>query len=338
MIWLLAGSATLGVAAQALVLVAAAAAHRLPVPSRVGASGASGSGRRPRSPCWTFAAVAVSQLASSSPPGCSTGSTRHGVGHVVQHGVPLLHAPALAGHRLAGHRAVHPDVPVGPRRTCSRGRRRPRTRAADARRVLVPAHVRRRSCSACRSLGSLLRNGPAEAVAIADVHDGDDARPGALRLALPRPARLLRLRGRQDAVPAAGGRHRGRHRSTSRPRLQPDGRGVVVGVGQTVSNLAGALRRLLLLRRSWGRCGPPVAVQVYVRLALASAAAAGGRLVGLQLTEGSTGSGFPVGSWSRPPPPGLRRRCARVRPPAAGSRGRRSCSDPLVRRLRRRPS
>ena len=52
--------------------------------------------------------------------------------------------------------------------------------------------------------------------------------------------------------------------------LDPNLTGIVVGVGQTLSNLAGALVGFVLLRRRLGRLHLAATVRVYVRLAIAS--------------------------------------------------------------------
>ena len=101
----------------------------------------------------------------------------------------------------------------------------------------VAAVLARRACGP----PGLLRNTEAQTQAIAQVMIAMMLGLRALRVALPRPARLLRLRGRQDAVLPPARRHRvatavnlyaftvdpspGRHRRRPRPdREQPRGR------------------------------------------------------------------------------------------------------------------
>ena len=120
--------------------------------------------------------------------------------------------------------------------------------------------------------------------------------------------------------------------------LQPDQAGVIVGLGQTVSNLLGALLGFVLLRRKLGPLRTSGAVQVYVRLAIASAVAAGVGWLVLQLGDGIADSGF-VGRLVVVGVTGLvfaalalgLAHLLRVREAS-------QLLDPLVRRLRRRPS
>ncbi len=141
MIWLLAGTATLGVAAQAVVLVVPLRRSGFRYRPVWGIRG-SGLGSASRVALWTFAAIGVSQLGFIVTSKVMTragdllhrdrpGRRRQGC---VWRGLPPLHAPALAHHSLAGDRPVHPDVPGRPRGAHRRGRRRRRPRPEDARR------------------------------------------------------------------------------------------------------------------------------------------------------------------------------------------------------------
>ena len=121
--------------------------------------------------------------------------------------------PALAGHGLAGDRTVHPDVPGR-----ARGATPPRSSTDLGRGLRMPAVLLVPGTVAASSSGppAVQRGLPRQHAtrrreAIAQRDGRDDGRAGAVRLALPRAAGLLRLRGRQDAVLPAGRRHRGGH-------------------------------------------------------------------------------------------------------------------------------
>ena len=114
---LLAGTATLGVVAQALVLIWPLRRAGFRYRPRLGACAASGCGTAGRVAGWTFAAVLVGQLGFSSPRRSTTAGGR-GRGPTrpdrhrqrgLQLRLPAVHAAALAGGGLAGHRAVHAD-------------------------------------------------------------------------------------------------------------------------------------------------------------------------------------------------------------------------------------
>ena len=230
MIWLLAGTATLGVAAQALVLIVPLRRIGFRYRPVWGFRGA-GLGSASRVALWTFAAIGVSQLGFIVTTQVLTraGDLLDEAGIVgrrqgcLRRGVPPVHAPALADHPLAGDRPVHPDVPGRPRRPHRRGRRRRRPRPEDARGRPAARHRGRRPARRPRGARGL----PRQLGRTGRRHrrrDGpDDAGPAALRLALPRPARLLRLRGRQDALLPPARRHRRGHRRQPGRRGGPAG-------------------------------------------------------------------------------------------------------------------
>ena len=119
---------------------------------------------------------------------------------------------------------------------------------------------------------------------------------------------------------------------------QPDEAGVVVGLGQTVSNLLAALLGFVLLRRKLGALRLAAAVRVYVRLTVASLLAAAVGWLVLRLGSGLTDTGF-AGRLVVTVVAGVA--FAAVALGLAHVMRVREASqllDPVVRRLRRRPS
>ncbi len=119
---------------------------------------------------------------------------------------------------------------------------------------------------------------------------------------------------------------------------RPEEAGVVVGLGQTVSNLLAALLGFVLLRRKLGALRLASAIQVYVRLTLASLLAAAAGWLVLRLASGLSDTGLggrlvvvaAAGVVFATVALGLAH-VLRVREAS-------QLLDPVVRRLRRRPS
>lgn len=335
MIWLVAGSATLGVAAQALVLVLPLRRIGFRFRPVWGLRGV-GLGSASKVAGWTFAAVAVSQLAFVVTSRVLTGSTdKYSYStaflfFMLPHSLVTVSLVTALFTRVS--KSVHAGRVSEVIDDLGRGLRMPAV-------LLVPA-----------TFGGILLAEPVLRVLLA-TNNPDQVRGVAhvlmaMLLGLV-PYGWLYLVQRvyyayEDArtpfwlqllvaLVATGF-------NIAILVVQPDEAGVIVGLGQTVSNLLGALVGFVLLRRKLGPLRTSGAVQVYVRLAVASAVAAGVAWLVLRLGDGIADSGF-VGRLVVAGVTGLvfaalalgLAHLLRVREAS-------QLLDPVVRRLRRRPS
>nr|WP_284288962.1 lipid II flippase MurJ [Angustibacter aerolatus] len=268
----LAGTATLGVAVQALVLLWPLHRMGFRYRPRFGLRGV-GLGGAGRVAAWTFAAALVSQARL---PGDGEGRERRWLRRRprperLRPGVPAVHAAALAGHGVAGHRALHPHEPVGGGRRHVRRPPRPVGGAAADRRRHGARLRRRRRARARPDRHDLLPQRPLRDRRHRRDHHRDDGRAGAVQRAVPVPAGVLRARGRPHPVPralpvvaiiavtrlrvgpharpaAGGGRHRARHGAGLHGR-----RGAVGRAAAPAAALARRRPRAAHLRAAGGR-------------------------------------------------------------------------------------
>ncbi|KQU68215.1 murein biosynthesis integral membrane protein MurJ [Phycicoccus sp. Root101] len=289
MIWLVAGTATLGVAAQAFALV-------MPL-RRIGFRfrpvwGFRGVGLRSASKVavWTFAAVAVSQLGFIVTSRVLTGSTdKYSYStaflfFMLPHSLVTVSLVTALFTRVS--KSVHAGRVGEVVDDLGRGLRMPAV-------LLVPATVGGILLAEPVLRVLLFSNNPEQVRGVAHVlmamllglvpygwlylvqrvyYAYEDARtPFLLQLLVTVVATAFNV-----AIIVAG----------------PDQAGVVVGIGQTVSNLLAALLGFFLLRRKLGRLRLASAIQVYVRLAIASVLAAAVGWLVLRLGQGVTDSGF----------------------------------------------
>ena len=335
MIWLVAGSATLGVAAQAFALV-------LPL-RRIGFRfrpvwGFRGVGLRSASKValWTFAAVAVSQLGFVVTSRVLTGSTdKYSYStaflfFMLPHSLVTVSLVTALFTRVS--RSVHAGRVGEVVDDLARGMRMPAV-------LLVPATIGGLLLAEPVLRVLLYSNEPDQVRGVAHVlmamllglvpygwlyliqrvyYAYEDARtPFMLQLLVTVVATAFNI-----AILVT----------------RPDEAGVFVGLGQTVSNLLAALLGFVLLRRKLGALRLSSALRVYVRLTLASLLAAAAGWLVLRLGQGLTETGFAgrlvvvavAGVVFASIALGLAH-ALRVREAS-------QLLDPVVRRLRRRPS
>jgi putative peptidoglycan lipid II flippase len=282
MIWLLAGTATLGVAAQALVLVVPL--RRIGFRSRpVWGVRGTGLGSASRVAMWTFAAIGVSQLGfivtskvmtrandllhASDQVGA--GKAAYGIAFLLfmlPHSLITLSLVTALFTRMS--QAAHAGRTEEVVDDVARGLKMPAV-------VLLPATVAAVLLGAPAVRVAFPSNSPAEASAIAGVmvammlgilpfgwlylvqrvyYAYEDAKsPFYLQVVVTVVATVVNL------VAAA---------------VPPERTGVVVGLGQTLSNTVAAVLGLWLLRRRFGSLHLRSTTRLYVRLAMASVAAA----------------------------------------------------------------
>lgn len=335
MIWLVAGSATLGVAAQAFALI-------VPL-RRIGFRfrpvwGFRGVGLRSASKVaiWTFAAVAVSQLGFIVTSRVLTGSTdKYSYStaflfFMLPHSLVTVSLVTALFTRVS--KSVHAGRASDVVDDLGRGMRMPAV-------LLVPATIGGLLLAEPVLRVLLFSNDPDQVRGVAHVlmamllglvpygwlylvqrvyYAYEDARtPFVLQLLVTAVATAFNI-----AILLT----------------RPEEAGVVVGLGQTVSNLLAALLGFVLLRRKLGALRLASAIQVYVRLTLASLLAAAAGWLVLRLASGLSDTGLggrlvvvaAAGVVFATVALGLAH-VLRVREAS-------QLLDPVVRRLRRRPS
>ncbi len=335
MIWLVAGSATLGVAAQAFALI-------VPL-RRIGFRfrpvwGFRGVGLRSASKVaiWTFAAVAVSQLGFIVTSRVLTGSTdKYSYStaflfFMLPHSLVTVSLVTALFTRVS--KSVHAGRVSDVVDDLGRGMRMPAV-------LLVPATIGGLLLAEPVLRVLLFSNDPDQVRGVAHVlmamllglvpygwlylvqrvyYAYEDARtPFVLQLLVTAVATAFNI-----AILLT----------------RPEEAGVVVGLGQTVSNLLAALLGFVLLRRKLGALRLASAIQVYVRLTLASLLAAAAGWLVLRLASGLSDTGLggrlvvvaAAGVVFATVALGLAH-VLRVREAS-------QLLDPVVRRLRRRPS
>lgn len=289
MIWLVAGSATLGVAAQAFALI-------VPL-RRIGFRfrpvwGFRGVGLRSASKVaiWTFAAVAVSQLGFIVTSRVLTGSTdKYSYStaflfFMLPHSLVTVSLVTALFTRVS--KSVHAGRASDVVDDLGRGMRMPAV-------LLVPATIGGLLLAEPVLRVLLFSNDPDQVRGVAHVlmamllglvpygwlylvqrvyYAYEDARtPFVLQLLVTAVATAFNI-----AILLT----------------RPEEAGVVVGLGQTVSNLLAALLGFVLLRRKLGALRLASAIQVYVRLTLASLLAAAAGWLVLRLASGLSDTGL----------------------------------------------
>lgn len=303
MVWVLAGTATLGVAAQALVLVIPLRRSGFRFRPTWGLRG-SGLGTASRVAVWTFAAVAVSQLGFIVTSKVMTragdlieerGQTGAGIFayglafllFMLPHSLVTVSLVTALFTRLsqAAHRGDTQEVVAD----LGRGLRMPAV-------ILVPATLGVALLGQQLVRVAFYDNSPEAAEAISEVmvammigivpfgwlyliqrvyYAFEDAKtPFYLQIVVTLVATVVNL---------------------AAALVDPLRTGIVVGLGQTLSNLAAALVGFLLLRRRFGslRLGPTV--RAYVRLATATVVAG---VVGWVVLAGLDRAGVDASTWT----------------------------------------
>nr|WP_252976343.1 lipid II flippase MurJ [Janibacter melonis] len=264
MIWVLAGSATLSIVVQALVLIPAL--RRIGFRYRpVWGFRGYGLGGASKMATWAFGAVAVGQVAFllvTTPVLTGRPSTRSAPvprrrAHLVRLRLPRLHAAALDHHRLARHGDLHAAERQRPGRRHRGGGRRPAPGHADACRRPLPRTaamvlLARGRCRRCSSPRPPPTPGPPPASS-SRCASGSSPTAGSTSCSAPatptRTAHPFVLQLVVTVISVAftlvGAASGFEHTATW------------VGVGQTVGNLVGAILGFVLLRRRLGSSGWP---------------------------------------------------------------------------------